>query len=284
MQTKYISEEKYVELRHKYNPDGSQLREHQLELVEMLKFFAGICKEHNIRWWLACGTCLGAVRHNGFIPWDDDVDIEIFRDDYKKLENILRNLDSDTYVLHSVKTDIEYVRCFDKFRKRNGEEHSRDRRCGWYRWTGNYIDIFVIEKTSRFSSVVSGAIYKNLVHLTSYIETRWLRRLLMYPIKFFCLSIINPLLRVVGMVNPNGEYHYRLGMGWSQYVFKKHMILPLSTAVFEGVELPVPHDVDKYLSGIYGDWTKLPAEENIKHAIHRVDFVNEIFNKNQKHS
>lgn len=281
MQTDFITEEQYTELRQKYNPDGSRLREHQLELLEMLKDLAAICKEHNIRWWLACGTCLGAVRHNGFIPWDDDVDIEIFRDDYKKLEKVLRDLQSDTYVLHSTKTDVEYVRCFDKFRKREGEEHSHDRRCDWYRWAGNYIDLFIVEKTSRFAAAVSGAIYKNLIHLTIYIKTGWLRRLLIRPIKWLCLDVINPLLRVVGMINPKGEYHYTLGMGWSQYVFHKETILPLSTAVFEGVELPVPHDYDKYLSGIYGDWRKLPSDESIKKVIHRAEFVNEIFNDNK---
>lgn len=277
MQTKYITEEQYTELRQKYNPDGSRIREHQLELVEMLKVFANICKEHNIRWWLACGTCLGAVRHNGFIPWDDDVDIEIFKKDYKKLEKVLRDLNSDTYVLHSVKTDVEYVRCFAKFRKRDGQEHTKDRRCGWYRWNGNFIDLFVVEKTSRLAAAVSGAIYKNFIHLTSYIKTGWLRRLLNRPIKWLCLSVLNPILRIVGMINPKDEYHYTLGMGWSQYAFHKESILPLSTEVFEGVELPVPHDVDKYLSELYGDWRKLPSDESIKKIMHRIDFVDEIF-------
>lgn len=281
METKYFTEEQAAELRRKYNPDGSGIREHQMELVEILKALADICNEHNIRWWLSSGTCLGAVRHNGFVPWDDDVDIEMFREDYKKLEKILRNLQSDTYVLHSRKTDIEYVRCFDKFRKRDGQEHSRDRRRDWYRWAGNYIDIFVLEKTSHFSAFVTGVIYKNLVHLSSYVKIGWLRHSLTRLVQWLCLCVINPIFRVVGLINPKGEYHYTLGMGWAKYTFHKDAILPLSTAVFEGVEFPVPHDVDRYLTGLYGDWRKLPSEETIKRNIHRVTFVDEIFGEGE---
>ena len=55
-------------LRAKFNPDGSKLRADQLEMLRMLKIFAKICKEHNIKWWLSSGTLLGAARHKGFIP------------------------------------------------------------------------------------------------------------------------------------------------------------------------------------------------------------------------
>lgn len=274
---KYITDERQAELRQRYNPDGSRIREHQMELLDMLKVLADICKENNIQWWLSSGTFLGAVRHNGFIPWDDDVDIEMFNDDYKKLEKVLNEMQSDTYVLHSIKTDIEYVRTFNKFRMREGKEYSRDRRRNWYRWAGNYIDIFSIEKTSYFSSAVSGAIYKNLIHLTAYIKTRWLRRLLIRPIQWLCLGLINTILRLIGLINPKGEYHYILGTGWPFARFKKEMLLPLSTAVFEGVEFPVPHDAEAYLSVMYGDWRSLPSDEDIIKKIHRTEFVDEIF-------
>lgn len=272
-----LTKEQSAELRQKYNPDGSQLRQHQMELLDMLKTLADICKENGIQWWLSSGTLLGAIRHQGFIPWDDDVDIVMFKDEYKKLEKVLLNMQSETYVLHSMKTDIEYVRCFAKFRKREGIEHSRDRRRNWYRWAGNYIDIFVIEKTSYASSIISGTIYKNLVHVTAYIKTGWLRRLLIRPIEFLCLNLINPVLRLIGLINPKGQYHYILGMGWPWATFYKKDILPLKTASFEGIEFPVPNNADNYLKGPYGDWRKMPSEATIKKNIHRMEYVNEIF-------
>lgn len=279
MNTPILSASQQSALRQKYNPDGSQLRQHQLELLDMLKTLAAICSEHDIRWWLSSGTLLGAMRHQGFVPWDDDVDIVMFKEDYKKLYKVLRHMQSDTYVLHSMQTDIEYTRCFSKFRKREGKEYSRDRRRHWYRWTGNYIDIFVIEKTSYAASILSGTIYKNLIYLTAYIQTGWLRRLLIRPIKFLCLDILNPLLRLVGLINPHGEYHYILGMGWPWATFYKKDILPLTTASFEGVEFPVPKDADAYLSGVYGDWRQLPTDETIKKNIHRMEYISEIFEK-----
>lgn len=73
-------------LRAEYNPDGSLLRRQQMRMLEILLHIDKICKENNIPYWLSSGTLLGAVRHEGFIPWDDDVDIEMMREDYLRFE------------------------------------------------------------------------------------------------------------------------------------------------------------------------------------------------------
>ena len=69
----------------RYNPEGSLLRRDQKELLRILKTIAAICDANGIQWWLDSGTLLGAARHKGFIPWDDDVDIVLLREDYLKL-------------------------------------------------------------------------------------------------------------------------------------------------------------------------------------------------------
>ena len=56
-----------------------------MEMLTVLKAFAEICKEHDIQWWLCSGTLLGAARHGGFIPWDDDIDVSMYPKDYRKL-------------------------------------------------------------------------------------------------------------------------------------------------------------------------------------------------------
>ena len=66
------------------------MRRDQKEMVKVLQVFAEICKEHDIKWWLCSGTLLGAARHGGFIPWDDDIDVSMMKKDYKKLLKILR--------------------------------------------------------------------------------------------------------------------------------------------------------------------------------------------------
>lgn len=72
-----ISEELNDSLRAKYNPEGSELRKYQLRLLDTLVEFDRICREHGIKYWISCGTLLGARRHGGFIPWDDDIDVDI---------------------------------------------------------------------------------------------------------------------------------------------------------------------------------------------------------------
>jgi len=74
------------ELREKYNPDGSELRHAQLRMLEMLSFLDKVCTENKITYWIDDGTLLGAVRHGGFIPWDDDVDVAMPLDDYSGLK------------------------------------------------------------------------------------------------------------------------------------------------------------------------------------------------------
>ena len=65
------------ELRKRFNPDGSLLRRQQLRMLELLEAVDLVCKKYDIPYWLSSGTLIGAVRHQGFIPWDDDLDIEM---------------------------------------------------------------------------------------------------------------------------------------------------------------------------------------------------------------
>ena len=264
-------------LRLRYNPDGSALRRTQLELLEILKVLDGICKEHNIEWWLSSGTLLGAARHQGFIPWDDDIDIVMLRKDFKRFDKIMRNYQSEEYVYHSMSTDVDYVYLFSKFRKRQGDAGEEHRRSKFYKYKGPFVDIFCIEKTNYFAARASSIIYNNLQHLTSYVRWSWLRRPLILLVNLLCLGIIVPLLRLVGLINPSGEYHYTLGLGWGRHKFFMEHTFPLGRAKFEGVEFPVPKDMDAYLSKVYGDWRKLPTDEQIRKAIHSPIYIKEIY-------
>ena len=264
-------------LRLRYNPDGSALRRTQLELLEILKVLDGICKEHNIEWWLSSGTLLGAARHQGFIPWDDDIDIVMLRKDFKRFDKIMRNYQSEEYVYHSMSTDVDYVYLFSKFRKRQGDAGEEHRRSKFYKYKGPFIDIFCIEKTNYFAARASSIIYNNLQHLTSYVRWSWLRRPLILLVNLLCLGIIVPLLRLVGLINPSGEHHYTLGLGWGRHKFFMEHTFPLGRAKFEGVEFPVPKDMDAYLSQVYGDWRKLPTDEQIRKAIHSPIYIKEIY-------
>lgn len=269
------------QLKKRYNPDGSTLRRDQLELLKMLNKVAAICKENNIEWWLSSGTLLGAARHQGFIPWDDDMDIVMMRKDYRRLKKILRNLDDKECVLHDMCSDVEYVNIFPKYRKREGRIETASRRNNYYKWAGIGFDIFTIEKTNFFASKAAGFIYNNIQHLTSYIRWGWLRKPLIRFIEAMCFVFIFPILRLIGLINPRGEYHYTLGIGWTKSTFYIKDIMPLTTTKFEGMEMPVPKDMDAYLTNVYGDWRRLPNEEQIKRCIHNKQYIREIYGSTQ---
>lgn len=131
-----------TELREKFNPDGSNLRNAQLRMLNILKYVDYVCKQNDIPYWLSSGTCLGAVRHGGFIPWDDDVDIEMLEEDYDRLITILENQKSDEFALQTHKLDKNFHYDFAKVRDKNSliEEVSEiDKQ---YKYRGYFIDIF----------------------------------------------------------------------------------------------------------------------------------------------
>lgn len=96
------------ELRAKYNPEGSDLRRAQLRMLDMLLYLDKVCKENEIEYWLGYGTCLGAVRHSGFIPWDDDLDICVFEKDFQRLKTILLKEAHPLYQLQCKDTDTNF--------------------------------------------------------------------------------------------------------------------------------------------------------------------------------
>lgn len=265
----------------RYNPEGSALRRDQKELLRMLNVLDSICKQNNIPWWLSSGTLLGAARHKGFIPWDDDMDIVLLKDDYKRLEKILCEMEDDEFVFHCPKTDIDYVYVFGKFRKKEGRVQSSNRRYRYYKWAGIGFDIFQMEKTNYISAFLAHKIYYIIQKPTEYIHIDWLRKSLIRVNEFICDKLVFPVLRLLGKYNPQEEYHYVLGTGWPKHTFFMNNTFPLQSVEFEGEKLPAPKDMDSYLTLVYGNWRKLPSEESIKETIHCQEYRDEIFGKGE---
>ena len=82
--------------------------------LDLLKAFVAVCEKHNLRYFLVAGSCLGAVRHQGFIPWDDDIDVGMPREDYDKYIELQKEYEGTKYFIQTYKTDPHYLYNFAK--------------------------------------------------------------------------------------------------------------------------------------------------------------------------
>ena len=124
--------------------NDSNLRKVQNAELDILKEFIEICRKINVRYYVIDGTLLGAVRHQGFIPWDDDIDIGMFREDYEKFVALAPQVLPECLFLQTYRTDEEYYRNSGKIRNSNTtmiETVVKDLRMNH----GVFIDIFPLD-------------------------------------------------------------------------------------------------------------------------------------------
>lgn len=258
------------ELRARFNPDGSLLRQHQLKMLEMLKYIDSVCKKHNIKYWLCSGTLLGAVRHGGFIPWDDDVDIEMLRDDYKKLIRILHAEKNESYVIQTYKNDMCYVSPYAKLRELYSDIEDG---CEDFKYRGRFIDIFAMERNTHFIQCLTIFLQEKILYPLAYtkIFPKKLKICYLSILKILFFYIIYPLCRLYNRCfAEKDKLYHACGVG-----FKKKRkvvnVFPLKELVFEGYPFYVPGNYDAYLRDVYGaDYMSVPAADKIK--THNVKF------------
>lgn len=252
-----------AELRAMFNPDGSDLRNMQLRMLDMLKYIDKICRENDIKYWLSSGTCLGAVRHGGFIPWDDDCDIEMSKSDFKKLTKILESSDSN-YKLQNHHLDNEYLAPYAKLRDTKTYLKETNTNDIHYKLHGLYIDIFCIEPSSSlFLYKISSNVHNRLIYPLARIKNRLLRKFLINTIVPVTSTILYPVLSLFSRIYNQGYYRHIPGSGFPKRRYKSDfediVLLP-----FEDTSLPVPRGYDNYLKRIYGEYMELPSFNSIQ--------------------
>lgn len=251
-------------LRQEYNPDGSDLRNLQLKMLDILETVTSIADKHNINYWISGGTLLGAIRHKGFIPWDDDIDIELLYPDYKKLLKVLRQeLPPDLYL--QTPSDKGYRLLFSKVRDKHSiviEDDDADNR---YNEKGIFIDIFPEERSYKwmktfvdffygrsFRRLKRGQAFKSAHHFYEYTLS-----LPLYPIGI----LLKYLARFICTLTKPKTILHSYGIGNST-IHHISYLLPTSKVTFEGKEFSAPKNPDTYLQKQYGRYMEIPSKDN----------------------
>lgn len=266
-----ISEELQIELRKKYNPDGSELRLLQKHLLILLDHFDKICKENNIRYWLSSGTCLGAVRHEGFIPWDDDIDVEMLREDYLKFVDVF--VPDEDFILQTYKNDLYYTEPFPKLRLKKTYVNE-GRLTPLYLNKGVFLDIFVMEESTFFVAKFCHLVLGTLRHLSYHMSSsNTIHNLLFKILKKMSFQIIDMMRKINSMLK-NGKLRHTIGTGVVKNIRKKEEIFPLSNALFEGKEYPIPGKANLYLKRMFGNYMEIPSTIHT-HSLRDIVFLSD---------
>lgn len=232
--------------------------------LRMLRIFDRVCKTYGLSYCLAYGTLLGAVRHGGFIPWDDDIDVHMPLDDYEKFMKIAA----------------------DVLPKEIGFYHGKDTQCGF----GKIVDrcsLYLDETVQAFAANYPRGIFIDIFPLRRYRSrilhektTMWVRHGKLRSLPEGRITLVNLLrkwfwkslntgFRFLDFLNSSKDGRWA---GVPQYMWGSSIMLPEwpfppSSVKFEGFDFPAPHSIDKYLTAIYGGYMELPPlEKRFVHA------------------
>lgn len=253
------------------NPET--LRSAQLIMLDMLIEFDALCKKHQLQYWLDSGTLLGAVRHQGFIPWDDDIDLSMPAEDYNRLLEIAESGFSEAIFFQTAKTDPQFKFDFIKLRSNKAsivEFHEDGQAVDYHQ--GLFVDIFPMLTIA--DSEENKQFYDNTLE-----EIRACSAVSLNtpdgkddPARRAALTE-SLRQKHQGWKRPQTKVIYGGEMPDVAAWFDLEAVFPLTTLEFEGQHFPAPNNPSHYLDAIYSfDYRQLPPESQRKIHAHSITF------------
>ena len=250
-------------------------RKLQLKILDIAKDIDKLCKDNNIEYYILYGSALGAVRHKGFIPWDDDFDIGMTYDNYIKfLELCEEKFDKEKYYVQTYDKEQDYYLSFSKIRDITTtliEEGNKDIDIV----RSVYVDVFPIvgapnnklkEKILKINRAFMLSANKNVIN------NKFLKVIFNIILKIFGRTkILKYTTKRCFKYDCNDcDYWVSIadGDGFEQNKMKKEIYGKPKYIDFEDTKLPVPAKADIYLKSIYGNYMEIPSKKQIKEREH----------------
>ena len=238
------------------------------ELIDIMDEVDRICAVNNLKYYLIGGTLLGAVRHQGFIPWDDDLDIAMPRKDFDNFVSVAQTALLSRYELQWITTNPEYWQVFAKVCRR--DTFFKEQGLKNFAPLGIFVDIFPLDESSEYSPKLERrkkwVSFLNSIIWAKNLSPRGINHLfLRIASQLFSTSLLQKTMTKIMMgARKYGETHYA-NFG-SQYKLKKQT-MPKEwfgegvKIIFEGHEYSAPVEYDKVLKSIFGsDYIQLPPK------------------------
>ena len=246
-----------------------KIKEVQNIELEILLEFDRICKEAGLTYQLFSGTLLGAIRHQGFIPWDDDIDVAMMRKDYEIIWKIAKENLGQEYFLQTTETDQNYVNPFAKIRK-NGTVVKERLVENVDMHHGIYMDIFPMDfvkpkKRMGYLQLSLLTYFRDLKkHRAQGIRDKesFIQRRLSDPMVNRGIKAALNLFAKRGTEHISDLVFNNTKELYDDYALKKETFEDIISGEFEGYSFPIPKNYDEELTIYYGDYMKLPKKED----------------------